>query len=94
MVAGYPSFFPHISYPCPYQLPAKGEQVCQHLSPVILQVKPHLKTWNWGFHFQMRTLGLKVSQTVCGGAVATSGEEQEGAGCEVALAQHPAPNTE
>jgi hypothetical protein len=37
----------------------------------------------------MRTLGLKVTQTVCGGgAAATSGEEQEEAGCEVALAQH------
>lgn len=37
----------------------------------------------------MRTLGFKVTQTVCGGAVATSREEEEEAGCEVALAQQP-----
>lgn len=37
----------------------------------------------------MRTLGFKVTQTVCGGAVATSSEEEEEAGCEVALAQQP-----
>lgn len=35
----------------------------------------------------MRTLGLKVIQTVCGSAVVTSSEEQEEAGCEVAQAQ-------
>lgn len=35
----------------------------------------------------MRTLGLKVTQTVHGGAVVTSSEEQEEAGCEVALGQ-------
>lgn len=35
----------------------------------------------------MRTLGLKVTQTVCSGAEATSSEQQEETGCEVALAQ-------
>lgn len=35
----------------------------------------------------MRTQGFKVTQTVCGGAIATSSEEEEEAGCEVALGQ-------